>query len=265
MNRLVKLLVALGLVALAAGLGFLVEGFVIRGIALVTVSVPLFVLPAIGFLRHLRRAGVDGAALGLTRSPAADDPAVRRRLKALGTWLVVLSAGPFLGAAAILSAIWFAAAEMSTGGVVTLAVLLGFVAGVPLLLGFQLVRAGILLGRGYREVSGGASRLLWLVVVVAGLALAGALSDRQHPSSTAFLMVSVPILAVSLLTILTLRVVAAAVTAAEAGHAAGRATRTSPLDQSTSHSGHRLYSSMRQDSYAEFTGSAGERPATERN
>jgi hypothetical protein len=207
--------VALGVLALAGGLGLLVEGDVLVGALLVVVGIPLFVVPLIAMVRQLRSAGFDGAKLGWSRSPAADDPATMRRLAGLGGLLLAVAVVPFLGALAVLSVIVFAARDLSPGGTITVAVVVAVLAGAPALLGFQLVRAGVLLRRGYRSATRGASRLMLVITVLAAVVAALALSDRGHRLSDEFLAVSVPILVVGLSTIGAIRYVDSAVASAE--------------------------------------------------
>lgn len=207
--------VALGVLALAAGLGLLVEGNWALGGLLVLVGVPLFVVPLVLLVRQLSGAGFDGAKLGWERSPAADDPAAMRRLTALGGLLMAVSVVPFLGALAVLSVIVFAARDLSLGATLTVAVVVAVLAGAPALLGFQLLRAGALLRRGYRDATRGASTLMLVFTVLAGVITVMALSDRGHRYSDEFLAVSVPILVVGLLTIGAIRYVDRAVAAAE--------------------------------------------------
>ena len=82
--------VALGVLALAGGLGLLVEGDVLVGTLLVAAGIPLFVVPLVAMVRQLRSAGFDGAKLGWSRSPAAADPATMRRLAGLGGLLLAV-------------------------------------------------------------------------------------------------------------------------------------------------------------------------------
>jgi hypothetical protein len=188
---------------------------ILKGAALVAIGVPLVVLPAARFVRDVVRSGADGAALGLERSPAASHPGVRRRPLAVGAWLIVLSVVPFAGAAAILAALWFAARDLDAAGTIVVAVLLVVLAGVPGLLGVQLVRAGLLLRRGYRGIVRGTPRLLWVIAVIASVAVAGALAEPEHRLSTEVLVVSVPVAVVALVTVVALRVADDSVAAAE--------------------------------------------------
>jgi hypothetical protein len=94
-------------------------------------------------------------------------------------------------------------------------VLLVVLAGVPGLLGVQLVRAGLLLRRGYRGIVRGTTRLLWVIAVIASVAVAGALAEPEHRLSTEVLVVSVPVAVVALVTVVALRVADDSVAAAE--------------------------------------------------
>jgi hypothetical protein len=206
---------AFGVLALACGIGLTVEGEALVGVPLILISIPLVVVPFALMLWPLFSSGFDGAVLGWQRSPAADEAATARRLSALGALLVGVSVIPFLAALALLSVVGFAARDLSVAATLTLAVVMAFLAAVPGLLGYQLVRAGALLRRGYRDATRGAVRLLTILTVLAGILAAMAASDRQHRNSDEFLAVSVPILVVGLLTIGAVAYVDNAVTAAE--------------------------------------------------
>lgn len=206
---------ALGVLALACGLGLTVEGDPLVGVPLILVSIPLVVVPFALMVRQLFSAGFDGGVLGWRRSPAAEEPATMRRLSALGGLLVGVSVVPFLAALALLSVIGFASRDLTVGGTLTVAVVVAFLAAAPGLLGYQLVRAGALVRCGYRDATSGARRLMTILTVLAGILTVLAAGDRQHRFSDEFLAVSVPILLVGLLTIGAVTYVDNAIEAAE--------------------------------------------------
>ncbi|HEV7713724.1 MAG TPA: hypothetical protein VGP16_36360 [Asanoa sp.] len=209
-SSLLRLVMAFGLFALAAGLALTVEGNLKGGLPLVAASVPMFVIPLWLVLRQLR-GGLDAEAMGMVRSPAFADPEVRRTLQKTSRWTIGLSAVPFAASAAILSVIFFGTDDLSPGVRVAMAVFLTFFAAVPALLGYQLVRGGILLGRGYKEAGGGAG---CMVMVLAGISLLGivlALVDRDHMMSTEFLVVGGSLLVVSLVTMTAIATATAAI------------------------------------------------------
>ena len=187
---------ALGALALAFGLAYTANGEWIVGLPLVLVGFVAFVFPVIAVIRQLRRAGFDGDRLGWQRSAAADDPANRRRLNALGTWLVTLAAAPAVGAVALLAVVYPAAHSLDVAATVGVAALLIVLALAPAALAYQLLRAGMLVRRGYADALRGASRLVVIVIAAGAVTTAMAASDREHRLSDEFLLAAVPVVVI---------------------------------------------------------------------
>lgn len=175
--RLLRLIIAVGLLMLAIGLGMLVDGDLGGGLPLFAAGLVLVGVPAGLLVRHVREIWTTG----YSRSPAMADPRLRRTFRNAGASVLVSAALSFVAVFVVLFAFYrIGSDDGATAGDIASTMVLGcFFAGLPGLLGIQFLRCGQLLLHGDTSGIGGAMRLGWIVVVVGGLVTASSLSDGR--------------------------------------------------------------------------------------
>ncbi|WP_416983185.1 hypothetical protein [Streptomyces sp. T028] len=176
MGRLLRLVIAFGVLALAIGLGMVVDGNLGGGLALLIAGLLFAGVPAGVLIRHLRA----NWTVGYSPSPAMADPALRRAFRNVGVSVIVSSALWFVAAFVVLFAFYQGADDDASGGAIATRMVLGcFFAGIPALLGIQFLRCGQLLLHGDTDGTGGVVRLGWIVVVLGVLVVGSSLSKGQ--------------------------------------------------------------------------------------
>ncbi|MFG1685263.1 hypothetical protein ACGFNP_34230 [Nonomuraea sp. NPDC049269] len=175
--RLLRFVVAAGVLTLAIGLGKLVDGDVRAGLPLFVVGLVLAGVPAGLLIRQV----IAGWMPDFRRSPAMADPTLRRNFRSVAVFLIAYSVPWFLAAFAILVSAYRIPHDngSSAGAIVAVMVVGCFIAGIPTLLGIQFLRCGQLVLHGATDGIAPGLRLGWIVVVIGGLATVGSLADDR--------------------------------------------------------------------------------------
>lgn len=174
--RLLRLVIAFGVLALAIGLGMVVDGNLGGGLPLLVAGLLLAGVPAGLLIRDIRA----NWTAGYSPSPAMADPALRRAFRNVGVSVMVSSALWFVAAFVVLFSFYQGAEDDASGGAIATRMVLGcFFAGIPALLGIQFLRCGQLLLHGDTDGTGGVVRLGWIVVVLGTLVAGSSLSKGQ--------------------------------------------------------------------------------------
>jgi hypothetical protein len=207
--RLLRFLVAAGVLTLAIGLGKLVDGDVRAGLPLFVVGLLLAGVPTGLLVRHVM---ANWTTTDFRRSPAMADPAIRRNFRSVAVLVMAYSVLWFLAALAILVFAYRIPHDngSSAGSIVTVMVIGCVIAGIPALLGSQFLRCGRLVRHGDTEGIAAGLRLGWIVVVIGGLATVGSLTHDRPGYGTVGLVAGC-LVAVTLVNILRLRMLGARV------------------------------------------------------
>ncbi|MEV1242813.1 hypothetical protein [Nonomuraea sp. NPDC049750] len=176
--RLLRFVVAAGVLTLAIGLGNLVDGDVRAGLPLFVVGLVFAGVPAGLLVRHVI---ANWTSTDFRRSPAMADPAIRRNFRSVAVLVMAYSVLWFLAAVAILVFAYRIPHDNgSSGGSIATVMVIGcFLAGIPTLLGIQFLRCGQLVRHGGTEGIAAGLRLGWIVVVIGGLATVGSLTHDR--------------------------------------------------------------------------------------
>ncbi|MEV0232125.1 hypothetical protein [Nonomuraea sp. NPDC050786] len=216
-HRLLRFVVATGVLTLALGLGKLLDGDVRAGLPLFVIGLALAGVPAVLLVRHV----IANWTTGFAPSPAMADPALRREFRSVGVPVIAYSSLWFLAALAILVSAYRIPHDSgsSAGSIAGVMVVGCFIAGIPALLGIQFIRCGQMLLHGDTGGIAPGLRLGWIVIVIGALATVGSLAD-DRPGYGKVALVAGCVVAVTLVNNLRLRLLTARV--AEYQRQAGR-------------------------------------------
>ncbi|GLY07402.1 MULTISPECIES: hypothetical protein [Actinoplanes] len=186
--RLIRLLFVFALMAMAVGIGLIFDGNVGSGLLAAIPGTAVVALMATIFFRN-RGAALTEWQIGPVPGQVATD-----RDRKGGIFGAVYSLLMFFAAGALLFAAWVHGPDSSTGAKVAVLIFAMFFAGIPVVLGLGMLKAGLMWYHGHPAGRLGLRRLAIFPAVPLVLSLFGGLTDADSRGS---LVWSLPLTAVT--------------------------------------------------------------------